>query len=309
MKSTWKKHLLYAAYILLASGLLYGLLQLILSGYAVTWTGFQTKTLWDWMDLLIIPLVLALGAIFLNRSERAVEREIAEKRAELERENAKDRQREAALQSYISQMSGLLIDKQLKTTDVKEVRDIAKTLTVSVMRWMDKNRNDLIFQFLLEANLITDENSILNKANLEGIDLQGLYLHGVHLQNANLQKSNLGKARLGSSNLSGAKLIGVNLNGANLMSSILKGASLVSAKLQSAYLYEADLQEAFCFETDFHNANLTKANLEGVDLEDANLEGANLEGANLKDAQITPKQLTQAKSLKRTIMPDGTIHE
>ena len=124
MNSAWKKYLFYTIYILIGSGLLYGLSQLILAGYSVSWTGFGErilsngdivgeKTLWDWMELLIIPLVLALGAFFLNRSERAIERETAEKRAELEREIATDRQQGEALKSYIDQMAGLLLENNL----------------------------------------------------------------------------------------------------------------------------------------------------------------------------------------------------
>ena len=62
-------------------------------------TGFEVKTLWDWMELLIIPLFLAGGAFFLNRSERNNEREIAT-----------DRQREAAFQAYLTQMKDLLLN-------------------------------------------------------------------------------------------------------------------------------------------------------------------------------------------------------
>ena len=57
------------------------------------WTGFgeytysagtntevvPAKTLWDWLGLLIIPLVLGLGVFILNSSQRKNEQEIAEK--------------------------------------------------------------------------------------------------------------------------------------------------------------------------------------------------------------------------------------
>src|SRR3712207_6525243 len=36
----------------------------------VPWTGFGTRTLWDWLQLLIIPVVLAVGAYLFNRAER-----------------------------------------------------------------------------------------------------------------------------------------------------------------------------------------------------------------------------------------------
>lgn len=299
MKSTWKKYLLYAAYTLLASGLLYGLLQLILSGYAVTWTGFQTKTLWDWLDLLIIPIVLALGAFFLNRSERIVERETENKRAKLEHEIAKDRQQEAAFQSYIDRMSELLLEKKLLTTNAQEVRDIARTLTLSVMRGLDKGRNKLIIQFLREAGLTTNKHSIFKDARIEDMDLTFLPLRGFNLQNTVLLGSKLNNADLFNSNMQNVNLSGINM----------KYANLESADLRRALLIDTDLQFAYLIETNLFSAYLSRANLQMANLTSANLERADLAGANLKDAKVTPEQLAQAKSLKGTIMPDGTVHE
>src|SRR5260370_42121058 len=95
------------------------LIGLIVAGYRFNWdwTGFNgynkvtithtisgtnagtvTKTeeyqpekgLWDWLQLLIIPLALAIIAVFFNRSERKNEQRIAA-----------DNQQETALQEYI----------------------------------------------------------------------------------------------------------------------------------------------------------------------------------------------------------------
>src|SRR5262245_4227897 len=101
MKPTWKTYLLYASLLIIAGSFSYMLIETV----RLKNTGFETKTLWDWMDLLIIPAVLAIGAFVLNRSERAVERQVAEDRAKLEREIATDRQQEAALQAYIDRIS------------------------------------------------------------------------------------------------------------------------------------------------------------------------------------------------------------
>lgn len=107
MKSTWKTYLLYASLVIVGGCLVFILVETVRAKN----TGFETKTLWDWMELLIIPLVLAIGAFFLNRSERATERETTNKRAELEREIAKDRQQEAALQAYLDRMSDCCLRK------------------------------------------------------------------------------------------------------------------------------------------------------------------------------------------------------
>src|SRR2546421_10283892 len=75
-------------------------------------TGFAGKTLWEWLQLAIIPAVLAIGVWRLNRlqqqrdqklaDQRAKsEQEATEKRAQTEREISLDNQHEAALQAYI----------------------------------------------------------------------------------------------------------------------------------------------------------------------------------------------------------------
>lgn len=300
MKSRWKTYLLYTSLIIIGGGLLFILAETIKAKN----TGFETKTLWDWMELLIIPLVLAIGAFFLQRSERAVERETAEKRADLEREIAKDHQQEAALQAYLDHMSELLLKEKLRTTENQEVRGVARTRTVSVMRVLDTKRNDLVIQFLREAKLVIDENSILNGAFMEGMNLQGLYLAHVFLQGAILDEANLQGAILDEADLQGANLGDANMQEASLQSANLALADLWGANLQEAILGGANMQKA-----SLQSANLTLAKMLDVDLREANLLEAELKLASLKGARITYEQLADVKSLKGATLPDGKIHD
>jgi hypothetical protein len=88
------------------------------------------KTLWDWLQLLIIPAVLAVAGYVINltisRSEQEAteqraksERDAAEKRAETEREIALDNQRETALKEYIDKMSELVLHEGLLESNPK----------------------------------------------------------------------------------------------------------------------------------------------------------------------------------------------
>ena len=325
MKITWKKYLLYASIVLALGSLGYILLETVKAKN----TGFETKTLWDWMDLLIIPLFLAGGAFFLNRSESVVERQAAEDRAKLEREIALDRQQEGALQAYFDRMSELLLKEKLRTTEVPEVRDVARTRTISVMRVLDRRRNNLVIQFLREAKLLTDEKSILNGANMSGMNLEGLRFDEVYLQDAiltganlrhtnflaaNLQRvsfweANLQEAYLHSANLQKAHLYAANLQGANLVKANLQEANLQWANLIGAQLLRATIEGATLAFAKLQEAELKEADLRGSHLGDAKLDGANLEGANLQGATVTDEQLAKARSLKGATMPDGTIHD
>jgi hypothetical protein len=61
------------------------------------WTGLPEQTLWDWLELLIVPAVLAVGGYLFTLSEN--------RRAE---EAAAQGAKDAALRSYLDQMSVLL---------------------------------------------------------------------------------------------------------------------------------------------------------------------------------------------------------
>src|SRR3990172_95740 len=124
-------------------------------------TGFETKTLWDWMELLIIPLVLAIGAYYLNRSERNTDREIST-----------DRQKEEALQTYLDQMADLLLKKNLRTSENEEVRNVGRTRTLTVLRGLDKTRKGIVLKYLHEAGLVAKEKTIIS---LRGADLSGAF--------------------------------------------------------------------------------------------------------------------------------------
>lgn len=299
MKPRWKTFLLYGSLVIIVGCLVFILIETIRAKN----TGFETKTLWDWMELLIIPLVLAGGVFYLNWSERQTEREIT-----------KDRQQEDALQAYFDRISELLLEKKLRSSEETEARNVARTRTISILRVLDKERKDIVIQFLREANLITDENSILNGANMDRMNLQGLDLYRVYMQDARLYDAYLQGASLMQANLKGTRLPSANLKNLYVGEANLQGTSFVSANLKKAFMGDANLQSASLKNAELQGAWLQDANLQGADLEDADLRGAelnkaNLRGANLQKARVTDAQLAKVLSLKGAIMPDGTKHE
>ncbi len=225
------------------------------------------KTLWDWMQLLFVPALLTLGALWFTARQNH------------DREIAVDSQHEEALQAYIDKMSELLLEKNLRSSKPDdEVRNIATARTLTVLPNLDSPSNmprkRTVIKFLHDARLIAKGERI--------VDLKGADLSEANLRETNLQKTDL----------SGADLSKADLSGANLRETSLRGTKLRAAHLVVAYLSGADLRE-----TDLSRADLSEAFLSGADLSRADLSGAT----------ITLEQVKTAKSLQGTILPDGLI--
>jgi hypothetical protein len=192
-------------------------------------TGFRGKTLWDWMSLLIVPLVIVAATAVLSyfESERENRRADALRKAETERADAlaeaesrrlqaqqrieDDRVQESVLQSYIQDMTGLLLDKGLATSKLDDpVRQIARSRTLTAVRQLGGDRKGVLLQFLYESNLIRKIDPIvrLNGANLRDIDLrrdliqdESFTIVGAELGGVDLSGVNLGFAHLEYVNL------------------------------------------------------------------------------------------------------------
>jgi hypothetical protein len=149
-------------------------LALIGAAYRFSWpgTGFQGKTGWDWLQLLLIPAALALVALLFNQANTRTERGIAQRRYEQDQQIALDKQREDLLQAYLDRMSELLLEKGLRTSQHDaEVRNVARTRTISVLRQLDPRRVRDVFVFLREVGLADAPNPVvsLKDANLSGV--------------------------------------------------------------------------------------------------------------------------------------------
>ncbi len=197
-KLTWRQKIKqYRITILVIAITLVVVIAFIIVGYRFDWTGFNGnnksgKTLWDWLQLLIVPLVLAIGGFWLSRMQKATEQR-----------STTDNQREAELQAYIDKMSELLLKEHLgeRTADGKlkpgyeQVRNVARVRTITLLTQLDARRIGYVFTFLREAGLMsTTSNS--NVVSLKGADLRRVNWSQAYLREANLSGANLSDANL-----------------------------------------------------------------------------------------------------------------
>jgi uncharacterized protein YjbI with pentapeptide repeats len=255
------------------------------------WTGFRNtgqevagRTLWDWLQLLLVPVGIALALFALNNSqanrERArAERQAAQDRLQANRRAANDRAianqraRGDTVRVYLQQMSNLLLDHDLRHSRIgSDVRVLARTLTLTVLPQLDGERKGLVLQFLSEQQLINPPQTrqvyagdvpllvgikhgvSAAKVSLEGADLSGLVwgggreLEAGDLSGANLRGARFIDARLGQI----GRLVGhpsptytMSFSGADLRGARFDHAELSGVKFRAATLADASFRGTF----------------------------------------------------------------
>src|SRR5215207_8763596 len=98
------------------------------------WTGFRGKTIWDWLQLLIVPLALATIGFWFTQQQDARQRELEEQRAQ-----------DLALQAYLDQMSNLLLERNLRESEQgSEARTLARARTLTILPRLDPSRKTAV---------------------------------------------------------------------------------------------------------------------------------------------------------------------
>ncbi len=322
------------------------LIGVSIPGYLLEWkwTGLPgtidngPKTLWHWLDLLIVPMVLAGGAFWFKKIEEDTrrarekkEKDAAESRRqegqeiELARREAEastatnveeQRAQEAALETYFDRLSELLLDRDdplLASNAGSACQEMAFVRTVTALRRLDRNRQNLVFEFLRHARLlglkreriitndagnsttevVRDPVSILERRNVQDIDLCGTNLSGANLRGTDLRKAKLIGADLSNAILHKAFFISTIMSEAKFRNSDMREARIVGERAPwgpNSKQSVGDRKDGWFDET-WGAVELRHADLSGADLRDATIENAtlpdvDLRGANLRGARM-----------------------
>ena len=267
---------------------------LVLPGYRENGAGFEKRTLWDWLDILIFPLVLAIGAVLYDWREKRRDK-MQEESEQLRQQLAiKEQSQATALQSYLDQMSDLLVKQQLRASaQDSDACKLAEARTLTILLNLDGAQKRHPLKLIARLELIGKDTPLLSlkNAGLDAADLSEVTLLDVSLKEADLRRANLTGANLSRSDLAWADLRGADLSRAVLIDTCLAHANLLPydrdnpAQLNAPHLDNgsdpSDL-EALAR----RRRRLTFTRLDGAALTPTRLDDANLQGADLPYALL-----------------------
>src|SRR5215204_5893530 len=169
----------------------------VVAGFALeNGLGVGNKKAWDWLDVLILPVGLTLGAAWYQKIETKRDdqrRTVQEERDRVDAQNQRKRDREreaaqrgreeliveknteaAALEAYLDQMSTLLVEKSLRwATPDSDVRALAQARTLTILLRLGPERKRHPLKLVAQMHLIDKDNCIIQlpHADLKGANL------------------------------------------------------------------------------------------------------------------------------------------
>ena len=245
------------------------LLVIIISNWISNfkWSGFQKKSFWDWLQLLIVPLMLAFGGLYVNYAFETRDKQIAE-----------EGKKQELLKDYFSKMQTLILaEKTLPKSNNKptgspsldqnqpklspESQAIAKALTFAVLDELDGKRKGKVISYLADSKLIIEDPTLKSKSeiNLEHANLKDIVLQDVVMPFVKINNADMTNARLDNVDLSNSDLADSDLSEATL-----KNVKLIEAKVYGVNFTKTNLTGVNFSNTDLNNSNFYNATLDNI---------------------------------------------
>lgn len=255
---------------------------LIFLGYRFAWTGtgFTGRTIWDWLQLAIIPVALGIVALLCQQANRRSQSKLAQLRSEQDQQQAAAARRETLYQQYADFMADLIQQQELLPTSLPDptLCQTVRERTIAVLRQLDGRRAGFIFSALREAGLLEATEPI--------VDLKQAVFSQVQWQDADLRHLSLQEVQFDAADLRGSVLRGIQLHAATF-----RQADLRETVFARALLSDVDFQGA-----DLRNADLSRAVLVNVNLDGALLDGTKFLGTRFQLTRFSPAPVVSEKT-------------
>jgi uncharacterized protein YjbI with pentapeptide repeats len=276
------------------------------------------KTAWDVLQVAVIPVALVLIALAFNAAQTSRDRERDETRTREDRALALDARRDRTLETYLTRMSNLMLDRNLlKSPPESDVRAVARTLTLTTLRRLDGARKGEVVLFLGGSHLIDvgarkrapkcarrgSEKCVVDPISASDavVDLRGADLSHLDLSNGSLYRVDLGGAVLrnaifDNALLSDVKLHGSDIRDASFRRTILRAVTMTLSRLEGAYFDGAQILTAielgesgreWSVRSKLNSTCLAEASFVDAAIDRTDLTGADGEHTDFRGAKLT----------------------
>jgi uncharacterized protein YjbI with pentapeptide repeats len=200
----------------------------------------HTRTLWDWLHLLLVPVILIAGFGWLSIQQAQSNLQLSRQQHDTTLQIADAQQQATTLSNYEASISDMMLHDGLRTSQPHStVALVAEVDTATTLRQLEPAGKGSLLRFLYETALINNDTHVIglseldaHNANLVNIDLRDTYLFGLDMHGSDMRGVNLSFATLNYVSLANSNLAGADLQGSDMRDTDLTGANLSGANLK-----------------------------------------------------------------------------
>jgi uncharacterized protein YjbI with pentapeptide repeats len=293
------------------AGLLIAMVWIYQDAARAKLVGFEDKKLWQWLELLVVPFVLAIAVWLFDHADRRTEQDAAralqdyefrftEKLSAVDRELRLKIDNQRTVEAFLEYVSNQVLSSA-GNTHIEAQGVVLRTYILETLDSLstDETKRTKAIGFLHELEIFKRKDRRRRSLDLEPLlvgavlsDFDGNLLNPRHEQEAkpkDLREIDFSKCTLLNCRLNGSDLENTKFEGANLAGAQLVEVSLLEAVLRNATLDKANLSRA-----DLTRANLANGRLRGATLVGINANSANFNGCELDEADFSGADLTNA---------------
>ncbi|WP_027268839.1 pentapeptide repeat-containing protein [Leptolyngbya sp. PCC 6406] len=214
------------------------------------------KTAWEWMNLLLIPIVLSMGGFIARNILENKERE---------------QRLQEALKNYYSEISSIILNEKWTTAGDAELNHqsayykkalaVVRAKTIALVRELDKERLSALLQFLGDSNILINvplENLDLSGVKLKNVDFSESCIKNVDFSGASLENISFCEASIQNVSFINSDLKNVNFSRANFKDIRFQFSDIKGVNFSGSRLNDISFEHSCFSETNFSEAVLVQ---------------------------------------------------
>ncbi|MCA9941861.1 MAG: pentapeptide repeat-containing protein [Ardenticatenaceae bacterium] len=275
----------------------WGFKEILIENSSTSEVGFYQppKTVWDILEVIILPAVVALVIFHLDKRDKNVKQQIAN-----------EERRQIALTGFIDRVSDLVLNhfegqRLEENRNAKQIYNMLRAWLTEIVKDLDGVRKGQLVQLLHGFELLSsmqyEENDNENnelKAILDGVDFSGVILKSAKLEEIDLLNASMEDADLKDVELRNSQFKNTNLSRANLNNVNLTDSCLNSVFFENSTFENVQLNNALIEVVNFSNTHFTKVYLNHARVSQNNEWDTEIKSIHADNAIWTDVRLDEA---------------
>lgn len=243
----------------------------------------QSKTLWDWLQLLLVPIILILGGFWLNRSESRHSLEMQKSINDTNLSIEKERFEDGILNSYINDIAQMIINSDTAKLRTNRIMAVYKIKTLTTLNRLNSERRNYLIQFLVDSKMLNYWDFL---SDFKNIHVSGIFFNDVSFDDFKFIGSSISSSRFFSCSIQSSKSSHSDFTSSMFNDMKINIFDISSSKFIQSSLVKVIFSECKIKDSKFYGSKIQHSSLGNSTIESSDLSCSTISNTNFSDTKF-----------------------